>query len=69
MNTWTLVIYFGISWAGAAGWTKGHYPDEAACYKALAALRFNEAAPNESDKRRSTFAYCRPSNSEDRGSK
>ena len=50
----------GITWAGCGVITRVEFPNEAACYRSLAAIRINDQPVAESDKRRSMFAYCYP---------
>lgn len=63
MSAWVLTIIWGISAWGAGGYTFGNYPDEASCYKALAAMRINDQPVAESREKKSMFAFCRPKES------
>jgi uncharacterized protein YceK len=57
---WELFICAGITWGGCGSVTISDYSNEAACYRALAAMRVNDQSMAESDKRRSMYAFCRP---------
>lgn len=56
--TWTLVLCAGISWAGCAYVKAIPMPSEESCFKALAAIRYDEDATGEA--RRSAVSYCAP---------
>lgn len=60
MSTWVLVVIYGISAWGAGGHSFGNYPDEASCYRALAALRVNDSPVAESKEKKTMIAFCRP---------
>lgn len=62
---WELYVCIGVSWGGCAVQSIVDFPDDASCYRALAAMRFSDpAASGESGLRRSSIAYCRPKQGE-----
>ena len=58
-----LVMCWGISWAGCAGFMRTRFETEASCHKALATMRVNDQPVAESEKRRSMWAVCIPTGS------
>jgi hypothetical protein len=55
---WTLYVCVGIYWGGCGMSNRIDMPSEEACFRALAAIRFDELATGEN--RRSAIAYCAP---------
>ena len=60
MNTWILVIIYGISSWGAGGHRYIDFPDKESCYEALSAMRITgqNQASGEDDEQ--TIVYCKP---------
>ncbi len=61
MNTiWTLVILYGITWAGPGGSNYVEYPDKASCYEALNNMRITGQSQQSGDDDEQVIAYCKP---------
>lgn len=55
---WLMIVCIGISWGGCALNDNVPYPDQASCEMALKTLVLSQ--PVNSEKSRSSAAYCRP---------
>lgn len=62
---WHLIVCAGISWGGCGYVHSTPMPSEEACFKALAALRYDEDADGET--RRSAVSYCAPRTQQEGG--
>ena len=58
--SWILFVCMGVSGWGCGAIREEAYPNEASCYRALAAMKTGDQPMAESDKKRNTVAYCKP---------
>ena len=60
MNTWALVIIYGISSWGAGGIRTIDFPTEPSCYKALASIKITGQEQRVGEDDEQVIAYCKP---------
>ncbi|MBV1929816.1 MAG: hypothetical protein KUG81_09945 [Gammaproteobacteria bacterium] len=64
VNTWVLVIIYGISTWGAGGFTKADFPSEESCYKALESMKIKGVHQQGGEDDEQVIAYCKPKDNE-----
>ena len=64
MNTWILVVIYGITGWGAGGVSKAQFPTEESCYKALESMKITGQNQQAGEDDEQIFAYCKPNPTE-----
>ena len=60
MNTWILVVLYGITGWGYAGYRHVEFPNEASCYKALESMKITGQKQQAGEDDEQIIVYCKP---------